>query len=119
LQSLSYTNSVDGTYDTYDVGVDGWSGWIHTVLLTSLETSTTYYYIVGGENDWSYEFNFTTAPSIPIPANHELNFAIVADMGTYIPMGYAVIDQIVYYNSNSAFNMILHAGDVCYSGTGS
>jgi len=62
---------------------------------------------------------FSTAPQLPVPASDTYIFAIVADMGTYIPMGWAVTDQLVYDNQLYNFSMVLHAGDVCYAGTGS
>ena len=36
-----------GSISTYDVGVIGWKGWIHTVTLTDLTPLTRYYYRVG------------------------------------------------------------------------
>ena len=39
--------------------------------------------------------------------------------GTYIPMGWAVTDQMVNDMAFTDFSLVIHAGDVCYAGTGS
>jgi hypothetical protein len=46
-------------------------------------------------------------------------YAVVADMGTDIPMGWAVTHQLENDNKLLNFSLILHAGDVAYAGTGS
>lgn len=105
-----------GTHTTYDVGVDGWSGWIHTVLLKNLKPDHQYYYkCVSGQYS-SQEFSFTTAP-VPSTVSKYV-FAVVADMGTVIPMGWAVTDQVTADNEEYNFSFVLHAGDVAYAGTG-
>jgi hypothetical protein len=80
LLTGSYPHAANGTTATYSVGLDGtfilfiiifcgvpcswlgWTGWVHTVLLTGLSTNTKYYYIVGSPDNWSEEFYFTSAP---------------------------------------------------------
>jgi hypothetical protein len=83
ISSGNYTSATSGTTTTYNVGIDGWDGLVHRVLLTGLSPSTKYYYICGG-SDMSDEFTFTTAPLIGIETPQ--NIAVVADMGTTIPM---------------------------------
>jgi len=116
LNSQSYTFSANGTISTYNCGVDGWSGWIHTVFLKNLSPSTTYYYIVGSEDDWSDEYHFKTVSQEPA---ENLVFATMGDMGTFIPMGWAVTDRMIDGNRLYNFTAVLHLGDVCYAGTGS
>jgi len=113
-----YLNSANGTTFTYNVGVDGWNGWIHQVTVTELSTSTTYFYICGSAENWSDEFSFTTGPSKPSPTQ-VYKFAVMGDMGTTIPMGWAVTDQMIDDNENLHFNLVIHVGDVAYAGTGS
>jgi len=86
-----------------------------------LKSGTKYYYLVGDpiNDDWSDEFSIVTAPGAGDPGFSSNVFGIVADQGTYIPMGWAVIDQMVADHQSNPFSMILHAGDVCYAGTGS
>jgi len=43
----------------------------------------------------------------------------MGDMGTAIPLGWAVTDRISSDNGKYHFNLILHEGDVAYGGTGS
>lgn len=105
LRAVHTPFSAKGTKHTYNVGIDGWYGWIHQITLTGLMTNTRYYYIVGPSSNPSEEFSFVTAP-------------IVADMGTVIPAGFAVTDQIYNDHESNHFAMVVHAGDVCYAGTG-
>jgi len=121
LSSGSYSNSQNATYTTYNVGLDGWNGWVYTSILTGLTPATKYYYICGdpASQTFSQEYSFITAPQTPVSPQAEYIFPIVADMGTYIPMGWAVTDQIVNDMSSYQFSMVLHPGDICYAGTGS
>jgi len=69
---------------------------------------------------WSDEYSFFTAPPVGTQlTDREYIFAVMGDMGTYIPMGWAVTDQMISDNQLYNFSFILHAGDVCYAGTGS
>jgi hypothetical protein len=43
-----------------------------------------------------------------------LNIAVVADMGTAIPMGWAVTDQMVTQNKIRPFDLTLHVGKFCF-----
>jgi len=60
-----YSQSANATYHQY---VSTWdvytSPFLYSATMTSLEPSTTYYYIVGDEatNIWSKEFTFQTIP---------------------------------------------------------
>eukprot|EP01116_Phalansterium_solitarium_P008088 TRINITY_DN2134_c0_g1_i1.p2 TRINITY_DN2134_c0_g1~~TRINITY_DN2134_c0_g1_i1.p2 ORF type:complete len:528 (-),score=174.99 TRINITY_DN2134_c0_g1_i1:190-1668(-) len=113
-----YGSSAAGTYDTYNAGVFGWKGWVHTVSLSGLQTSTRYFYQAGTDGDWSQEFSFVTGSATPNPSD-TLTYAVVADMGTRIPMGYAVTNQIIADTKKEQYALVIHAGDVCYAGTGS
>jgi len=113
------SQSMTGTITTYNVGLDGWDGYVHTVVLTQLQTGTKYVYRVGMPNSWSDNFEFTSTPSTPRDANFQVNnFAVVGDMGTAIPLGFAVTKRIEDDNRRTPFSLVVHAGDVCYAGTG-
>eukprot|EP01127_Copromyxa_protea_P014267 TRINITY_DN3940_c0_g1_i2.p1 TRINITY_DN3940_c0_g1~~TRINITY_DN3940_c0_g1_i2.p1 ORF type:complete len:311 (+),score=41.75 TRINITY_DN3940_c0_g1_i2:2-934(+) len=114
-QSLSL--SENGTSATYNVGMDGWRGWVHKVTLTGLDANSLYYYVVGQSDNQSIQFHFRT-PSVPVSPDATVSFAIVADMGTTIPMGWYVTDRIVEAHKKKPFSMVIHAGDICYAGTG-
>jgi len=45
-------------------------------------------------------------------------YALVADMGTYYPMGWAVCQQVYEDHLKYNFSFVIHAGDICYAGTG-
>lgn len=108
----------------------GWHGWVHKVTLTGLDLNSLYYYVVGQPDNQSDRFFFRT-PTVPLSPNATTSFAVVADMGTTIPMGWYVTDRIVKANSKNPFAMVIHAGnlscislidflgDICYAGTGS
>jgi hypothetical protein len=81
--------------------------------LTGLDLNTRYYYVVGQSDNQSDKFFFQT-PTVPIAPNATVSFAIVADMGTTIPMGWYVTDRIVDANSQNPFAMVIHAGN-CFS----
>ena len=68
-QTCNFTYTVVGTSST--IKTASWQGYLHTVLLSDLTPSTTYWYRVGDPFwDWStHNFNFTTAPVAPLPAN--------------------------------------------------
>jgi predicted MPP superfamily phosphohydrolase len=112
-------NTAVGTAATYTAGIDGWRGWIHTVKLTGLSPRTRYFYRVGSKDNWSQTFSFISSPPNSNNRDESLNIAVVADMGTVIPMGWAVTDQMVRQNKIRRIDLTLHIGDVCYAGTGS
>ena len=65
----NFTYSVIGTSSSMRTA--SWQGYLHTVLLSDLTPSTTYWYRVGDPFwDWStHNFNFTTPPSLPLSPN--------------------------------------------------
>jgi len=88
--------------------------------LNNLEPSVKYFYICGNhEGYWSQEFSFRTPPIPENQQNSHFTFAVMGDMGTTIPMGWAVTDQMVDDNKIDHFNMVIHVGDIAYAGTGS
>lgn len=68
-EQCNFTYTAVGTSDTMRHA--SWQGFLHTVVLTNLSPSTTYWYRVGDPQwDWStHNFNFTTPPSYPLPAS--------------------------------------------------
>jgi len=118
LTSQNLDTNATGTIFTYTAGIDGWSGWIHRVTLVELKTATTYYYRVGMPDSWSDVFTFVTAPNPSDSAFGKQVIALVADQGTY-PASWEVIDLMIASHAQEAFNLVLHAGDVCYAGVSS
>lgn len=62
---------------------------------------------------WS-ELTFRTPPTTPRPTR----IAYVADQGTFIPLGFAVIQQEADDDAKLPYDFLLHGGDVAYGGTG-
>jgi len=109
-----YSSTFTGYTSTYDVGeAGGWHKIIHTVKVTALNPATKYYYICGDGSTNSPEYSFTTPPPTAPTV-----YGLVADMGTYIPLGWAVCNQIVNDHAKYNFSLIIHAGDIAYAGTG-
>jgi len=109
--SLQYSQSANATYHQY---VSTWdvytSPFLYSATMTSLEPSTTYYYIVGDEatNIWSKEFTFQT-----IPDNSTKGIRIIAygDQGDT-----AESHTLAHLMQDGHFpNFILHAGDIAYA----
>lgn len=43
-------------------------------------------------------------------------FATWGDMGTFMPLGFAVMDKVVQVHNNTPFDFVLHQGDIAYAG---
>ncbi len=97
----------------------------HTVKLTGLMPATTYYYRCISGTDSSAVFPFRTQPSSSAPGQH-VRFVVVGDsrnndtIPTYLPVICQNILQTLvakygadWYNS---VNMVMHTGDVVWSG---
>ena len=82
--------------------------------MEGLTPNTQYFYKAGSNGgDWSDEFTFATPPLPVDQQNTRFVFAVVADMGTTIPMGWAVTDQMVGDNQEDPFSLVVHAGTRC------
>jgi len=103
----------EGSTHTYTAG--GWKGVIHEANFPQLEPATKYYYRVGDAlGGWSAIFSFTTPP-LPGTVDKPQIFGVFGDMGTAIPLGYKVCEQMEKDNENIPFNALLHVGDISYA----
>lgn len=94
----------------------GWEGWLYTATLDGLTPSTSYTYTVStASSENTSTFTFKTAPLQHVPAATTV-FATWGDMGTYVPLGYAVMDKVAEQHTASAFDFVLHQGDISYAG---
>lgn len=104
------TNTASGESWTYTDG--GWVGMLHKVVITGLEASTKYYYACSS----SAEMSFTTAP----PAGHlPVTVGVVADLGENCDKpgcGNATIAALAKATAEAEFGMLVHAGDIAYTG---
>lgn len=107
------TEQVTGTTHTYTAG--GWHGVIHQGELLNLPPNTFYSYRVGNAlTGWSYIANFTTPP-LPSTASAPLVVAMYGDMGTVVPLGFKVTEQIIADHGVVPLDLIVHVGDVAYA----
>jgi len=104
--SSSYSFPVYETWPAYS------SPKIHTVEVTNLNPSTTYYYQCGdvSANQLSGMLSFTT---LPAPGDHSgmLSFGVIGDLG----MTNDSMATLNHMMMNPLLSMILHAGDLGYS----
>lgn len=114
LANSTLRQQVSGTWTTYNAGVLGWSGHIHTVTLRNLQPAQTYNYRVGDptHNAWSPIHRFSTMD----PHQTEVRIATFGDMGTVMPMGFEVTKQMIKDDADINFQLIVHAGDIAYGG---
>jgi len=106
--------STDGIVYTYEAGVWGWDGHIHKVMLKGLARGQKYFYRVGDKtlNVWSEVHYFNTQPVL----KGEVKIAVYGDMGTIMPMGFEVADQLIHDDEKYHFDLITHVGDLAYAG---
>lgn len=107
---------VPTTEATYTAGL-GWDGSIHTAFVTGLTPSAKYEYVLGcpGVGPWSLPRPFKAAP---VPGGEQNTYvAVTADMGTIVPLGWAVADEIINENmyGPQPFDFVLIAGDLSYA----
>ena len=86
-------------------------GYIHDVLLTGLEPSTTYHYSCGIEGHMSEMRSFKTAP--PVGSDVSYKFIVYGDMGmseaAHATAKYALRDVL------DGYEFIFHHGDISYA----
>jgi len=115
---LSGFTSVVAATSTYHAGtLFPWVGWIHTAVMSSLNPETKYYYKVGANSAggvWSDVRDFVTESASPKP----VTVALYGDMGTVMPFGFEVSAQIISDNHVAPYDLVVHAGDIAYAGTG-
>eukprot|EP00052_Salpingoeca_macrocollata_P016710 m.134920 g.134920 ORF g.134920 m.134920 type:complete len:528 (+) comp20146_c0_seq3:81-1664(+) len=113
--STALGDSAHGSTHTYTEG--GWKGVIHEVVLPVLPPSTRIYYRVGDDQaGWSEVFNVVTPPAAGTLQKPHV-FAVYGDMGTAIPLGYAVCQQMELDHTRLPFDALLHIGDIAYAST--
>ena len=90
-------------------------GYMHTMLLSDLRPSTTYFYRVGNDqHGWSTISKFTNRPSI---TNTEVNLVAYGDMGVSpVQTGAkSTIDRVLAKVVSTNVSAVLHIGDISYA----
>ena len=104
------TSSAAANVTTYSAGVFGWRGWIFTAVMRPLQAGVAYAYTVTGgpASPPSSPRRFAQPPSVG-PAS-ALRVAVTADMGTIVPLGWAVADQLILDHTYAPYDAVLMAG---------
>ena len=90
-------------------------GYMHTILLTDLRPSTTYYYRVGSdEHGWSSIYQFINRAS---STDEQVDIIAYGDMGVFPqqPGANITIDRVLAKVIEKNVTAILHIGDVSYA----
>jgi len=98
-------NAVSYSFEGYT------SGGIHYVLLPALNTSTTYYYQVGGPGQWSTTYNFKSAPVV---GKDNIFIGTMGDVGAD-SNSELTIKGLMDVRDKIGLDLILHAGDLSYA----
>lgn len=92
---------------------------LNVVLLTGLAPATQYFYRVGGNDvGWGNVTAFRSAPDVTSVPDR-ITWAVYGDMGTVVPLGYEVTNELVAANAADPFDLVLHVGDLAYAGVSS
>lgn len=116
MGTTSTYSSADMCNSPANITAQAWfihPGYLHTVLLTGLSPSQTYFYRFGSEADgWSAVYSFTSRPLAG--SNATVKFIAYADLGVWpAPASVstaAMVSEEVLANGFNAF--LLHFGDV-------
>ena len=106
-------SSFPSTHQTYNAGVIGWYGVIYTSRLTGLMPGATYTYTATACGSSASPRSFKAAPTPS--ANAPTRVIVKADMGTVVPMGFAVAQQIERDHALLPFDLAVLAGDLAYA----
>ena len=103
------------TARTYSAGVLGWHGAIYEAVMAPLQEGVVYAYSVSGGGSASPPLTF----SLPPPAGAaSTRLAFMGDVGTIVPLGWAVCDRLAEEHLEGAagrFDAVIVAGDLSYS----
>jgi hypothetical protein len=105
--------SFPATHSTYTAGVIGWFGVIYTSKLTGLAPGARYEYTATacGVSAPAKSFNAAPAPGPDVTSR----VIVKADMGTIVPLGFAVAEQIEKDSAVQPFDLAVLAGDLAYA----
>jgi hypothetical protein len=105
--------SFPASHSTYTAGVIGWFGVIYTSRLAGLTPGARYEYTATACGVSAPAKSFNAAP-VPGPAVTS-RVIVKADMGTVIPLGFAVAEQIEKDSAAQPFDLAVLAGDLAYA----
>jgi hypothetical protein len=108
-------NSFPASYQTYSAGVIGWAGSIYVAKLTGLTPGSSYSYSAFACGKASLTPNPTFKAAPVTGPTVQTRVIVKADMGTVVPMGFAVAEQIEKDNAVNPFDLAVLAGDLSYA----
>lgn len=114
--SASNVSTASAVEYTYSAGEGGWGGALFTAIMTPLAPGVTYAYRVASGAEVSDARSFSLPPEAGAAASARI--AVCADMGTIVPLGWAVADRLIEDHLDSAegrYDAVLLAGDLSYS----
>lgn len=113
--SSSTTSSASAI--TYSAGIGGWSpnGTIYSAVMSSLLPGISYTYLVASSPSIMTDERTFTLPPVP-SAISNLRLALIADMGTIVPLGWAVADRLCEdHLVGERYDAIAISGDLSYA----
>ena len=90
-------------------------GFMHTILLNNLRTSTMYFYRVGTDDDgWSSVYSFTSRPT---NGGSEVNLIAYGDLGVapFATGTKSTVDRVRARLMSTNITCLLHIGDISYA----
>lgn len=106
---------IPGSSTTYDIGVDGWKGWIHTAVIQNIPSSASkIHYMVGEEGSYSEIYTFNNTHTLE---GKPIRLAVYGDMGT-VPFGWKVSGMIQRSMELKRYDGVVHMGDISYASDG-
>ena len=112
VTSVAYSSSTvyPTAQSSYTAGVIGWNGTIYTARATGLTPGASYTYTISSCGASTAPAAFKAAPKPSADAS--VLVGVLADMGTVIPLGFAVAEQLTKDNADERFDMTMLAGDI-------
>lgn len=105
------TTTFTANWTAYDAGVAGWAGHIYTARMTGLSAGAPFSYSVTSCGKTTGPIT-SKGPRAVGPTGETL-VGVMADMGTFIPLGFATAQQIEKDHAKEPFDLFVLGECVC------